>query len=464
MLAAVLSGCNEDTPVVKTPASDVSQGRTERAVTRTPSAPADVEGLAEVALEQKPEERNSAASALTVDDSTYTGDLAVLKKRGKLRILIPANIGGAFYLPRKGWPVDAQHETASSFARRHGLEPVLVPVASFADMIPSLLEGKGDIIAANLTVTERRREKIAFSVPLTTVHQQVLVAQDQTGIQGVKDLVGKRVMVDPHSSFWDRMAALQKEYPGIELVKRPEGLTDEAELDAVAHGKIDAAVRDSNVASMYLSFRDDIKVAFALRGTDDIAWGIRPGSPHLRAALNKFLHLELLAGNEPIRHTDGFEGIKKRKVLRVLMPNNAASYFLYKGELHGFEYELAKAFADAHKLRLEVIVPETHEQLLNAGGWPRRHRSRLSRTQRRVEGTQPRILATLSLRPASSGRQGRRSNERYMGYAGPNGDGSPFQSVLARSAGNAGVGLRVRSGGRSRAHGDRRTDRACRRG
>ncbi len=365
MLAAVLSGCNEDTPVVKTPASDVSQGRTERAVTRTPSAPADVEGLAEVALEQKPEERNSAASALTVDDSTYTGDLAVLKNRGKLRILIPANIGGAFYLPRKGWPVDAQHETASSFARRHGLEPVLVPVASFADMIPSLLEGKGDIIAANLTVTERRREEIAFSVPLTTVHQQVLVAQDQTGIQGVKDLVGKRVMVDPHSSFWDRMAALQKEYPGIELVKRPEGLTDEAELDAVAHGKIDAAVRDSNVASMYLSFRDDIKVAFAMRGTDDIAWGIRPGSPHLRAALNKFLHLELLAGNEPIRHTDGFEGIKKRKVLRVLMPNNAASYFLYKGELHGFEYELAKAFADAHKLRLEVIVPETHEQLLN---------------------------------------------------------------------------------------------------
>lgn len=352
LLAAVLTGCNEEQPVVQAPTT--TQPATAKATESTPSSNAPTSDKAQ-----------SSRSALTIDDSSYTGDLAELKKRGKLRILVPANIGGAYFLPRKGWPVEDQHEAAASFAHRHGLEPVLVPVESFADMIPSLLEGKGDVIAANLTVTDGRRESIGFSVPLTTVHQQVLVAQDCTDVQATKDLDGKRIMVDPHSSFWERMKALQVEHPGIQLVKRPEGLTDEEELDAVANGEVDAAVRDSNVASMYLSFRDDIKVAFALPGTDDIAWGIRKDSPQLMAALNKFLHLELLAGNEPIRHTDGLIGIKKRKVLRVLMPNNAASYFLYKGELYGFEYELAKAFADAHKLRLEVIVPDTHEQLLN---------------------------------------------------------------------------------------------------
>ena len=86
------------------------------------------------------------------------GDLEALRERGTLRILIPANIGGVFYLPREGWPVEAQHEAAESFARSQGLEPELVPVERFADMMPALLSGEGDMIAANLTSTDSRRE------------------------------------------------------------------------------------------------------------------------------------------------------------------------------------------------------------------------------------------------------------------------------------------------------------------
>ena len=294
----------------------------------------------------------------------YTGDLKALKEQGRLRILIPANIGGVFYLPRAGWPVEAQHEAAADFARSQGLKPELVTVEHFTDLIPSLLEGRGDIIAANLTITESRRKKMGFSVPLTNVRQQVLVAASQDGISSKKDLAGKRVMVNRGSSFWERLESLRKLTSPIDLVERPPGMSDEDELDEVAAGRVDASVRDSNIAAMYLAYRDDLKIAFELPGTDDIAWGIRPNSSQLRAALNEFLHLELLAGEEQPRHTDGLDGIRKRRVLRVLLRNNAASYFLYKGELHGFEYELAKAFAEANKLRLEVIVPDTHAQLL----------------------------------------------------------------------------------------------------
>ena len=295
----------------------------------------------------------------------YVGDLRALKRRGRLRILIPANIGGVFYLPRAGWPVEAQHEAAEQFARSQGLEPELVPVERFADMIPALLEGRGDIIAANMTVTAARRRRIAFSVPLTSVRQQVLVASDRTDVAAVADLAGRRVMVDEGSSFWERLRGLRDDLPGMELVPRPEGMSDEEELDAVAGGRVDASVRDSNVASMYLAYRDDLRAAFELPGNDDIAWGARPDSPQLLSALNKFLHLEFASDARARRHTDGLDGIRQRKVLRILLPNNAASYFLHRGELHGFEYELAKTFADAQKVRLEVIVPETPAQLID---------------------------------------------------------------------------------------------------
>ena len=294
----------------------------------------------------------------------YTGDLKELRARARLRILIPANVGGVFYLPREGWPVEAQHEAAASFARSQGLEPELVTIEQFGDMIPALRDGRGDIIAANLTVTEPRRKLIDFSVPLTTVRQQVLVAASQDAITRAAHLIGKRVMVHPDSSFWERLERLKRQHPGIELVARPDDMSDEEELDAVASGRVDASIRDSNIASMYLAYRDDLKVAFELPGTDDIAWGIRAESPQLREALNQFLHLESVAGNTQALHTDDLDGIKQRRVLRVLLRNNLASYFLYRGELHGFEYELAKAFAKAHRLRLEVVVPDNNVQLL----------------------------------------------------------------------------------------------------
>ncbi|MGD1983687.1 MAG: transporter substrate-binding domain-containing protein [Chromatiaceae bacterium] len=294
----------------------------------------------------------------------YVGDLDAMRARGRLRILTPANIGGVFYLPRDGWPVAHQHEVAEAFAASEGLDAVLVPVERFAGTIPALLEGRGDIIAANLTVTEARREKIAFSVPLTTVKQQALVAHADQTIRSVADLDGKRVMADPSSSFWERLERLRQRYPGIELVRRPPTFSDEDELDAVAAGVVDAALRDSNIAEMYLAYRDDLKLAFELPGTDDIAWGLRHDAPKLRAALNRYMHLEFAGRAQSERHTGDLDEIRERRVLRVLLRNNAASYFLYKGELKGFEYELAKAFAKAKRLRLEVIVPDSHAELI----------------------------------------------------------------------------------------------------
>ncbi len=293
-----------------------------------------------------------------------TGDLAQIKRHGRLRIIAPANVGGAYYLPRDGSPVETQLEAAEAFARSQGLKPELVPVARFADMIPRLLEGHGDIIAANLTVTESRRERIGFSVPLTQVRQQVLVRQGLEDIDSIEDLRGRRVMVNASSSFWERLTALRDDYPDIELIARPPGLSDEDELDRVARGDVDATVRDSNVADMYLGFRDDLRLAFELPGTDNIAWGLRPDARQLRTALNKFLHLEFASHADVVWSTGDLDDIKRRRVLRVLLRNNAASYFLHKGELMGFEYELAKAFAKANGLRLEVIVPQSHDQML----------------------------------------------------------------------------------------------------
>ncbi|MGB1109791.1 MAG: transporter substrate-binding domain-containing protein [Gammaproteobacteria bacterium] len=291
-------------------------------------------------------------------------DLDAIKARGELRILVPSNLGGGAYLPREGSPVWQQQEAAVVFAESQELTARIVPVQAFKDLIPALEAGKGDLIAANLTITDARRERIDFSVPLTHVREQLVVSADSE-IEDKQDLAGRVLSVNPGTSFDDRAQALRDEVPGISVVYRDPTVLDEEEIDQVAQGEVDATIRDSNLMQLYLGYRDDVKVAVNLSGTQDIAWGLRKDAPKLKAALDHFLHTEQLTESEAKIETGDWESIKERRLLRVLLRNNAASYFLYRGELMGFEYEMAKAFAKAHKLRLEVIVPPDHRRMID---------------------------------------------------------------------------------------------------
>ncbi len=294
----------------------------------------------------------------------FQGDFMGILAQGKLRILLTRDNSRAAYLPRKGSPLAEQQRIAEEFALSHGLIPELVLVDNFSKLIPALQAGRGDIIISNLTINPDRLEKMAFSVPLDHVVEQVLVAKGDKSIQRVRDLNGKSVMVNRDSTFWHALTWLKKNrYPDIEIVEIADGVQTEEVLDGVAEGRVDATILDSNLVEIYLAYRDDLRVATNFSSKRDIAWGIRKNAPQLVNEINRYLQLEHMVEDRDKRYLDDLAAIKKRRVLRVLLRNNAASYFLYRGELMGFEYELAREFAEYHGLRLEVVVPPSYREL-----------------------------------------------------------------------------------------------------
>ncbi len=56
--------------------------------------------------------------------------------------------------------------------------------------------------------------------------------------------------------------------------------------------------------------------------------------------------------------------IRRRGVLRVLTRNNGTDYYLYRGQSMGFEYELAKKFADFLGVRLHMVVVPSRAELI----------------------------------------------------------------------------------------------------
>lgn len=61
--------------------------------------------------------------------------------------------------------------------------------------------------------------------------------------------------------------------------------------------------------------------------------------------------------------TCDLDSIKARGELRVLTLSGSTSYFIYKGEKRGYEYELAKRFADELGVELTIVVAPNISQL-----------------------------------------------------------------------------------------------------
>ncbi len=63
------------------------------------------------------------------------------------------------------------------------------------------------------------------------------------------------------------------------------------------------------------------------------------------------------------KNINDFETICERGELRVLTLYSSTSYFLYRGEEMGYEYERIKQFADHHNLKTTVVVADNISHL-----------------------------------------------------------------------------------------------------
>lgn len=318
-----------------------------------PPAPSDPE-IVEVKAEGAP------ARELLVD----TGDLDAILKRGALRVLVYG--AEESVLPRNGASTSSDRDIAAELARQLGVrfEPIAVP--RFADLIPMLLDGKGDLIAARLAQTKERQKSIAFTRPTTTVSELLIGKKgDAAAPKKAAELAGKTVTVRRSSSYRETLDLLaQKEAAGVVLADAPEEQDTPALVHEVAAGKVALTVCDSDLFAHVAAYEPDAVALFPLKEGRVIAFGVRPGNPKLKAAADAFLVQRALHAHAIEAGVFDLAQIKKRGSLRMLTRNNATSYFLHKGQQQGFDYELLKLFARDQGLRLDVVVPPDASDLI----------------------------------------------------------------------------------------------------
>lgn len=254
----------------------------------------------------------AAADAFLIESAMTThsrerslGDMEELRERGSLR-LITRNNAVNYYLHR-GQHLGFDYEFSKLLADSLGLRLEVVVPPSRDQLIPWLLKGKGDIIAASLTVTEERAREVRFSAPYLFVDE--MLVQRTSGdrrLKGPEDLADAIIHVRKSSSYHDTLLALQERYR-FSISFADEEVETETLVAQVSSGIIDFTVADTHILGVERLVHDNVEAAFALdgllsapdpadrkgrlgdRGAKKIAFAVRPTSNKLASLTDDFV-------------------------------------------------------------------------------------------------------------------------------------------------------------------------------
>jgi membrane-bound lytic murein transglycosylase MltF len=265
------------------------------------------------AFAQSQASQKAGGGTLTLDPAEiqkpWTGDLEGMIERRVIRVLTVNS--KTFYFHDKG----TQRGTVVDFFRlfeeelnkrlaaekklkqKHlKVQVVFIPVRR-DQLLPALAAGKGDIAAANLTITPERQKLVDFTVAgMSNVSEVVVSGPASPKVTSLDDLSGKEFFVRKSSSYHDSLVALNKKFaaekrPPVTLKEAPETLEDEDLLEMLNAGLIPLVVVDKHKADFWKQVFPKLTVhdKVAVRTGGDIGWALRKGSPQLKATLDDFV-------------------------------------------------------------------------------------------------------------------------------------------------------------------------------
>lgn len=296
LLILLLSGCSREPPESKTAGSPPAA--TPSASQAAPSpAPTD-EPLPPLAQE----------SALSEDvraelNESFTGDLDEMVKRRRVRIGVPYN--RTFYFIDKGTQRGVAYEYGKLMEdelnkrrKTRNLKVIFrfVPLPR-NQMLPALVDGKVDMVLAQLTVTPERRKSVDFTNPTRKdVNEIVVTGPGAPAISSVDDLAGKEVFVRKTSSYYQSLLALNDRLkaagkPLVNVRAAPENLEDDDLLEMANAGLIKITVVDDYLADFWKNVFKELTVhdVVAVRTGGSLAVAIRKHSPQLAVGLNAII-------------------------------------------------------------------------------------------------------------------------------------------------------------------------------
>ncbi len=230
------------------------------------------------------------ASCVTGCGAAQTGaqdkSLENVKEKGKFVLGLDDSFPPMGYRDESGEIVGFDIDLAKEVGRRMGVEVELKPV-DWDGIVLSLKNKDIDVIWNGLTITEKRKQEIAFS-KVYLQNRQVIVVKSDATIANKQDLSGKVIGLQMGSSS---ETALDSDADTKNTLKDVRKFTNNTEaLMDLSAGGIDAVVVDEIVGRYYVGKKPgEYKVLEDNFGTEEYGIGIRKEDVSFKEEVDRIL-------------------------------------------------------------------------------------------------------------------------------------------------------------------------------
>ncbi len=228
----------------------------------------------------------AAVAGCTKPVSKKVSTLEDVKAAGKFVVGLDDGFAPMGFRDEDGNLVGFDIDVAKEVAKRLGVDVEFVPI-DWDSKEFELESGNIDMIWNGLTITEKRKQQMAFTDPYLDNRQIIVVLMDSE-IKGKADLAGKKVGLQTESSAKEAVMADTETYESLgEMVEYPGNFEALQDLKA---GRIDAVVVDEVLGKYYFTKNPGIyKVLEDNFGTEEYGIGMRLDAKDLVEEFNKIL-------------------------------------------------------------------------------------------------------------------------------------------------------------------------------
>ncbi len=211
--------------------------------------------------------------------------LARILKKGEITV-ITRNNAHCYYFYRDQ-PMGFEYELAKAFADFLGVRLKIKVAHRWEKMIPDLMAGHGDIIAASLTITSSRKKSVAFSDPYMEIRQHLIIHSGNRWVNLEYDLSGRTVHVRKGTSYQERLEGLKEK--GIDVdIRLLEDIPTEELIRQVAEGIISITVADTHIARLNRRYYPQAVISGPISPKEPLGWAVQRDAHRLVEKINAF--------------------------------------------------------------------------------------------------------------------------------------------------------------------------------
>ncbi|MEA3504223.1 MAG: transporter substrate-binding domain-containing protein [Bacteroidota bacterium] len=234
-------------------------------------------------------------SEASLSSSTY---FSTIKKRGVLNVA--TNYNTTNYFIYRGTPMGYHYDRVRRFAASQNLKINIIPENDIHKSFSLLKNNRVDLLAFDLTVSQKRKKIISFTDPIYQ-STQVLIQRkpdnwrkistyeklEKKLLRNTLELAQETIYVQQNTSFESRLTNLMDEI-GDTIFVKPSELSVEELIKLVNEKKIKYTVADEHVAKVNRRYYPNIDIKTPVSFPQNISWAVNKNSDSLRTVINNW--------------------------------------------------------------------------------------------------------------------------------------------------------------------------------